>query len=362
MKHYLLSVVLVTLSLFAGCEKKEVVTAVTLSSITRQTFDYKGGLASATVSTGGAAITAESDSEWCRVAVLGQSVNFNVAAFTQTTDRAAIVTVTAEGLTPLIINIEQTRFAGLIVSPTTLIFSTVEVAPLTLDVTASGSYDVELTENPGGAFSFEKTVSGVTFTANIAPGARETRGRAVLTPSEGEAVIVTLIMPEKSLYDKLLGGWSVTNNSDPEGLVVPFVFEINEEQVSYKVYLDQPDLGPSVPFIAEYMDGKVLIQTGQEMGTKIVNGQTKYVSLHFNGTVDGSGSYIFSQARRVAWAATPLFNDENGTVRLAFEDSGQGGASVAVQFNIYYNNDAYFTFNDRAIVRYKNLQLTKYNE
>lgn len=52
MKHYLLFL-LASLALLTGCEKDDDPTSVSLRSITREKFDYKGGLASAIVDAGG---------------------------------------------------------------------------------------------------------------------------------------------------------------------------------------------------------------------------------------------------------------------------------------------------------------------
>lgn len=96
MKHYLLFL-LASLALLTGCEKDDDPTSVSLRSITREKFDYKGGLASAIVDAGGRDVTAESSESWCRTAVIGSIVNFNVLAYTGSEERSATVTVKAEG-------------------------------------------------------------------------------------------------------------------------------------------------------------------------------------------------------------------------------------------------------------------------
>ena len=152
MKHYLLFL-LASLALLTGCEKDDDPTSVSLRSITREKFDYKGGLASAIVDAGGRDVTAESSESWCRTAVIGSIVNFNVLAYTGSEERSATVTVKAEGLKPLLINVVQDKFRGLVVVPSTLIFSDTD-RTLSVAVTCSGVYDVKLTENPNNAFSF----------------------------------------------------------------------------------------------------------------------------------------------------------------------------------------------------------------
>ena len=114
---------LASLALLTGCEKDDDPTSVSLRSITREKFDYKGGLASAIVDAGGRDVTAESSESWCRTAVIGSIVNFNVLAYTGSEERSATVTVKAEGLKPLLINVVQDKFRGLVVVPSTLIFS-----------------------------------------------------------------------------------------------------------------------------------------------------------------------------------------------------------------------------------------------
>ena len=74
MKHYLLFL-LASLALLTGCEKDDDPTSVSLRSITREKFDYKGGLASAIVDAGGRDVTAESSESWCRTAVIGSTVS-----------------------------------------------------------------------------------------------------------------------------------------------------------------------------------------------------------------------------------------------------------------------------------------------
>lgn len=210
MKHYLLFL-LASLALLTGCEKDDDPTSVSLRSITREKFDYKGGLASAIVDAGGRDVTAESSESWCRTAVIGSIVNFNVLAYTGSEERSATVTVKAEGLKPLLINVVQDKFRGLVVVPSTLIFSDTD-RTLSVAVTCSGVYDVKLTENPNNAFSFSKSEDGasVSFTSNKASSRVEVKGRAEFTPEEGDPVIVTLIQPKKSTYDFLLGTWNVT--------------------------------------------------------------------------------------------------------------------------------------------------------
>ena len=245
MKHYLL-LLLASLAMLTGCEKDDDPTSVSLRSITREKFDYKGGLASAVVDAGGRNITAESSETWCRTAVIGSTVNLNVLAYTGDRERTATVTVKAEGLAPLLISVVQDKFRGLVVTPTTLIFSDTD-RTLSAAVTCSGTYEVKLTENPNEAFSFSKSEDGtsISFTSNKASSRVEVKGRAELTPEEGEPVIITLIQPKKSTYDFLLGTWNVTKTDILAGSIQnlsSITFAVRENQYSFKVTINDPAL------------------------------------------------------------------------------------------------------------------------
>ena len=342
MKHYLLFL-LASLALLTGCEKDDDPTSVSLRSITREKFDYKGGLASAIVDAGGRDVTAESSESWCRTAVIGSTVNFNVLAYTGSEERSATVTVKAEGLKPLLINVVQDKFRGLVVVPSTLIFSDTD-RTLSVAVTCSGVYDVKLTENPNNAFSFSKSEDGasVSFTSNKASSRVEVKGRAEFTPEEGDPVIVTLIQPKKSTYDFLLGTWNVTKTDIFAGSIQNLssvTFSAKENRYSYKVTINDPAL-KDYPFTAEFADGKVVIQTGQELGFS----GTKFYTLHFNGPNNGQGNYIWSQAGVVAWAAEPVFDENAGTIQLVFSDNGQGNGREAKTLCFWENNDRYWSF------------------
>lgn len=359
MKRYLLTYLSIMSVLMVGCEMGDNVTAVTLTSISQKTFDYRGGLASAVVDAGNAGIEAESDADWCKVAVFGTSVNFNVFSFTGDRDRTAAITISANGLKPLTINITQTRFAGLIVTPTSITFSTT-VRSFPVEVTASAEYTVTFSENPGNAFSYEKTDTGVTFTSNNEAGRDDIMGRAVLTPTEGEEVVVSLLQPRKSVYNNLIGTWSIINNEPEYGtnLQSPatFTFTMKEEEYSYYVHVDTDKFGPDNVFTAEFKNGSVVIQSGQQMGTIDVDGTKMYVNLHFNGTVNGSGNSIFTAPGSVAWAATPVFNES--FVTLEFADNGQGKSNAAVTMCLFRGPEKHFTFTEN-IGNCRNLVLRK---
>lgn len=232
---------------------------------------------------------------------------------------------------------------GLVVVPSTLIFSDTD-RTLSVAVTCSGVYDVKLTENPNNAFSFSKSEDGasVSFTSNKASSRVEVKGRAEFTPEEGDPVIVTLIQPKKSTYDFLLGTWNVTKTDIFAGSIQNLssvTFSAKENQYSYKVTINDPAL-KDYPFTAEFADGKVVIQTGQELGFS----GTKFYTLHFNGPNNGQGNYIWSQAGVVAWAAEPVFDENAGTIQLVFSDNGQGNGREAKTLCFWENNDRYWSF------------------
>lgn len=344
--------------MLTGCEKDDDPTSVSLRSITREKFDYKGGLASAVVDAGGRDVTAESSESWCRTAVIGSTVNLNVLSYTGDRERTATVTVKAEGLSPLLIDVVQDKFRGLVVTPTTLIFSDTD-RTLSAAVTCSGTYDVKLTENPNDAFSYTKNEDGtsISFTSNKASSRVEVKGRAELTPEEGEPVIITLIQPKKSTYDFLLGTWNVTKSEILEGSSISnlssVTFSVKENQYSYKVTVNDPAL-KDYPFTAEFADGKVVIQTGQELGFS----GTKFYTLHFNGPNNGQGNYIWSQAGVVAWAAEPVFDENTNTIQLVFSDNGQGNGREAKTLCFWENNNQYWTFTGKLCLT-EALELSK---
>ncbi len=154
-------------------------------------------------------------------------------------------------------------------------------------------------------------------------------------------MIVTLIQPKKSTYDFLLGTWNVTKTDILAGSIQnlsSITFAAKENQYSYKVTINDPAL-KDYPFTAEFTDGKVVIQTGQELGFS----GTKFYTLHFNGPNNGQGNYIWSQAGVVAWAAEPLFDENASTIQLVFSDNGQGNGREAKRF-FWETTDRYWTF------------------
>ena len=308
--------------MLTGCEKDDDPTSVSLRSITREKFDYKGGLASAIVDAGGRDVTAESSESWCRTAVIGSIVNFNVLAYTGSEERSATVTVKAEGLKPLLINVVQDKFRGLVVVPSTLIFSDTD-RTLSVAVTCSGVYDVKLTENPNNAFSFSKSEDGasVSFTSNKASSRVEVKGRAEFTPEEGDPVIVTLIQPKKSTYDFLLGTWNVTKTDIFAG-----ASRISRRSHSPPRKINIRTRSPSTirtQGLSLY-GGVRRWQSGHSDRSGTGFSGTKFYTLHFNGPNNGQGNYIWSQAGVVAWAAEPVFDENAGTIQLVFSDNGQG--------------------------------------
>ncbi len=357
MKRNLLMCLLSLLVMATGCKEEDGLTAVQLVSITSETFTYKGGLGSAVVNTDGQAVVAESsDPEWCRVQVMENTVLFNVTSYTGNVDRAATLTIQAQGMTPLAIEITQTRFQGLIVTPTTLTFSE-EQRELSVLVTASEDYEVSFTENPNDLFSFKKELSGVTFICNKAPGRVAQSGRAQLTPTDGgEPVIITLIQPQKTVYDYLIGSWEVISNTANDRTVYLGTMDFRAKENQYSYYVTITPLGSNYPFVAEFVNGKVKISCGQQLGIR----EGGFLTLHFNGPIDGQGNYIFTGAGAVAWEAEPLFDEAAGTITLRFVDNGQGLSKVANWMAIWSCSGNYFNFGSGSpLATFQNLAIVK---
>jgi hypothetical protein len=110
------------------------------------------------------------------------------------------------------------------------------------------------------------------------------------------------------------------------------------------------------PVTADFINGKVRIQGSQELGYT----GSEYLDLHFNGPINGSGVYIFTTENSIGWEATPIFDDEAGTITLSFKDNGQGMSRVGRYMVIWGCTDGYFEFSSGStIVSYENLQLQK---
>lgn len=321
--------------LLAGCDKDDEISAVTLQSITSETFTYKGGLGTLVVNADGGLVSASSsDPDWCRVQVMENTVLFNVIAYTGKEDRVATITVEAGALMPLQMQITQTHFEGLIVTPTTLLFSS-DQRTLSCTVTASADYEVGFSENPNNAFSYSKTDFGVTFIANQGPSRLDVSGRAVLTPTDGgEPVVISLLIPQRSIYDYLIGEWVASQGPSVK-------FTKRDDQQSFNIIVNQPNMGDSAPIVAQFVNGEVVIQGGQSLG---INSDGNYVSLHMNGPMNGEGWYIFNQPGRVAWAGTPKFYEDIHQITLHLEDNGQGQASVGEHFVVWACTAGYFQF------------------
>lgn len=321
--------------LFVGCDKDDEISAVTLQSITQETFSYKGGLGTLIVNTaGGAAQATSSDPDWCRVQVMDNTVLFNVISFTGKEDRTATITVESGALVPLQVQITQTHFEGLIVTPTTLLFSS-DQRSLSCTVVASADYEVGFSENPNETFSYSKTDFGVTFTTKQGPSRLDVSGRAVLTPTDGgDPVIISLLIPQRSIYDYLLGEWVASQGPSVK-------FTKRDDQQSFNIIVNQSNMGESAPIVAQFVNGEVVIQGGQSLG---INSEGKYVSLHMNGPMNGDGWYIFNTPGRVAWAGTPKFYEDVHQITLHLEDNGQGQTAVGKHFCVWACNDAYFSF------------------
>ena len=100
------------------------------------------------------------------------TVLFNVIAYTGKEDRTATITVESGALMPLQMQITQTRFEGLIVTPTTLLFSN-EQRTLSCTVMASADYEVASRRIPTTPSASRRPISALPLSP--------TRARAVWT-------------------------------------------------------------------------------------------------------------------------------------------------------------------------------------
>lgn len=291
--------------------------------------------------------------DWLKVSVFESTILFNVWSNSSAQERTGSVLIRAEGSPDLTVTVSQAAFHGINVTPTSLTFSD-DVSELSVAVVASGDFTVDFTENPGNIFSYAvENEHMVKFAISRAQGRESFSGRAVITPSDGaEPVVVSLYLPKKSVYDYLLGTWEVASNAAQD--TYPMTFRVKESQSSYYVYVDAPGL-KAFPFVAEFVNGNVKISAGQELGTD----GTTYYTLHFNGPLNGSGTYILDTPGRVAVEAVPIFDEGAGKISLTFTDNGQGKEYVARDM-MFWGCASYFLYRQGSrIAQYTNLTLRK---
>lgn len=341
----------ILISFGVSCNKEQKNEVLEIESVSEVSFTHKGGLGSIVVSLDEITVTSSAE-EWLKVQNLDSRILFNVYSNPLAEGRSGTIIIKDTNSEQLVeVEIMQSGFVGLIVTPTTLNFSDLN-PELSVAVVASGEFSVELTENPNNVFSYVVDGKLVKFSVNVPQGRQDISGRAVITPSDGgEAVTVTLVLPEKSVYDYLIGTWQMTGNTNSTPSY-PMTFKVKESQASYYVYVDAPGI-KAYPFTAEFINGNVKVSTGQEMG----NDGTTYYNFHFNGPINGQGTYIFNQPGRVAMEATPIFNEGAKTITLRFVDNGQGKESQARDW-AFFCGSRYWSF-ESNVAFFTNVELQK---
>lgn len=167
---------------------------------------------------------------------------------------------------------------------------------------------------------------------------------------------------DMTLYDKLLGMWSIAEKNGK--LDYTMTFEIDEYQKSYKAIVNRSDLGANHPIIVKLEDGKAVIWNLQEMGTKGEGAGLRYIDLHYNGPFRNNpeGSIqILSSIADISLEATPVFNAD-GSITLAFADDGKHETYIAKSLAVFSCSDGYFKYwsgTASAIFSWDNIVLTK---
>ena len=333
-----------------ACSKQSSPEALELKSVSAETFTSNGGVG--TIEVNRKDIQVESTQpDWLKVSVFESTILFNVWSNSSAQERTGSVLIRAEGSPDLSVTVSQAAFHGINVTPTSLTFSDTQQEQ-SVAVVASGEFSIEFTENPSEVFSYEVINNNlVKFSVSKAQGRENIAGRAIISlADESESAVISLYLPKKSVYDYLLGTWEVTNNSAASRY--PMTFKIKESQSSYFVYLDAPGI-KDFPFVAEFINGNVKINTAQEMG----NDGVTYYNMHFNGPINGQGTYIFNSPGRVAVEAVPVFDEATGKISLTFTDNGQGMGSVARDM-VFWCGKKYWSF-ESQVAAYTNLTLQK---
>lgn len=345
-----LMTILSFLLLGGACSKQTSPESLELKSVSAETFTSNGGVG--TIEVNRKDIQVESTQpDWLKVSVFESTILFNVWSNSSDQERTGSVLIRAEGSPDLSVTVSQAAFHGINVTPTSLTFSDTQQEQ-SVAVVASGEFCIEFTENPSEVFSYEVINNNlVKFSVSKAQGRENIAGRAIISlADESESAVISLYLPKKSVYDYLLGTWEVTNNSAASRY--PMTFKIKESQSSYFVYLDAPGI-KDFPFVAEFINGNVKINTAQEMG----NDGVTYYNMHFNGPINGQGTYIFNTPGRVAVEAVPVFDEATGKISLTFTDNGQGMGSVARDM-VFWCGKKYWSF-ESQVAAYTNLTLQK---
>ena len=346
MKKILLFVAMGLLGL-TGCQRDEEdsVNAITLGTPSKTQFDYRGGLGSIDVLAGQRTVTAESSNpEWCPVTVFdNRTVAFNLYENLGDKERTATIVVSAEGLPSEQFTVTQDRLKGIIVTPSTLDFTS-DRRTISVEVVASCDYEIVGESNPDDTFSWKKSADGTTvdFTSKD-PGNYEVEGRVLFRPEEGEEVPVTLRLERMNPYEFLIGEWRIDqcDQAAEAGGPTSIIISRRIDGYDYNLwFVGVNEISETYPVRAGYEDGKVYIYGAQEMG----NDGSSFYNLHYNGLINGKGTYIFTYSGdTICWSATPEYDDNANRVTLSFADSGNGAGSVAVTMKIF-KGPAYFNF------------------
>lgn len=347
MKKILLFVVTGVLAL-TGCQSDEEggsVNAISLGAPSKTQFDHRGGLGSVDVYAGNKTVTAESSNpEWCPVTVFdNRTIAFNLYENLGDKERTATVTVSAEGLPSEQFSVTQDRLKGLVITPTTLNFTS-DRRTISVEIIASCAYEIVAEANPDETFSWKKSADGkvVDFTSKD-PGNYEVDGRVLFVPEEGEEIPVTLKLERMNPYEFLIGEWRIDqcDQSAEQGGPTSIIISRRIDGYDYNLwFVGVDEISTTYPVRAGYEDGKVFIYGVQEMG----NDGANFYNLHYNGLINGKGTYIFTYSGdTICWSATPEYDDNENRVKLSFADSGKGSGSVAVSMKIF-KGPAYFDF------------------
>lgn len=344
--------VIFTVIVSGGCTpENEAHQNLSLVEISQEAFTHEGGIGSIRVNRDDIVVTS-TEPDWLKIQVRESLILFNVYSNTRTQSRTAEIVVSAEGSQDLKISIAQSAFTGLVVTPSSLTF-TDNVDELSVAVVASDDFTVTFTENPENVFQYTRDGNVLRFSTTKPQGRVAYNGRAVLTATDCDQIVtISLSMPKKSVYDYLIGTWTVIRNTSAGGHSYSMRFTVKESLSSYNVYLEAPGIS-SYPFVAEFIDGKVKVSTGQKMGTD----GTTYYNFHFNGPQNGSGTYIYNSYGTVAMEAVPVFDEAAGKITLTFTDNGQGKEKQARDW-AFWCGPNYWNFAS-VVAFYTDLELSK---
>ena len=354
MKRIALLVLALSSVLFFNCTKEEQTPALDIQNVTNGTLTSSGGMGSITVTGVSDGIDATSSTpEWLRVQVHKNIVLFNVLSHTGNQPRSGEITISAEKCTPVTVTITQSAFTGLQVMVRSVELTN-DKREQVVEIISSGEYNVKITDDPNNVFNFRKVEEGVVFYTSRAQGNNTISARATIIPADetAEPVDISLTIPQKDLYDYILGTWNV-DATDGDLASVTFTARVRPD--TYNMYFNIDGL-QDYPVLAQFIDGQVTIASGQKLGKD----SQKFYSLHFNGTIDGAGWYIFNSPGQVAWGAVPVFDEKNGKISLKFKDNGQGLSHEAKLLAIWGCAMDYFNFGaGNAIVGTNTLELSK---